>query len=387
MLWALIAKELRVLVRDVHGLAVLFLMPAVFIVAMSLALKDYYDPPLAALHYALDVQDRGAPAQLLRAAWQRTHGDPQPLPADWRAALRSGRLKYVVVLQPGLSDALDAEALPRAARLQLLAEPGIDGHLLNALRAELVGTAGEIKGRLAFQAAGAPPLGAADGPSMAALVQADRFTGGAVRPSAVQQSVPAWLVFAMFFVVASVAGLVVQERATGALGRLLGLGVPRHVLLASKALPYLGVNALQAALMLALGVWGVPALGGDALALAGVHLGALLLVLAATALAAVALALALAALVRTHAQAATAGPALNVVMAAVGGIMVPTFVMPEFMQRVAQASPMNWALEGLLTVLLRGGGWADALPAVLRLLAFAAVLFALAAWLFGRRKT
>ncbi|WP_225784276.1 ABC transporter permease [Xenophilus sp. Marseille-Q4582] len=386
MLAALIRKELLALVRDVHGLAVLFAMPAVFIVVMSLSLKEYYSPPLTTLRYALDLQDRGAPAQLVRAAWLRTHGDPQPLPADWREALRSGRLKYVVLLQPGLSEALEAEALPRSAHMQLLAEPGIDGHLLNALRAELVGAAGEVKGRLAFQVAGAPPLGG-DGASMAALVQAERFAGGAVRPTAVQQNVPAWLVFAMFFVVASMAGLVVQERATGALGRLQSLGVPRGVMLASKALPYLGVNALQAALMLALGLWGVPALGGDRLSLAGVQAGALLAVLGAISLAAVGLALALACAVRTHAQAATAGPALNVVMAAIGGIMVPTFVMPEFMQRVAQASPMNWALEALMTVLLRGGGVADVAAPVGRLVLLAALLFALAGWLFGRRRS
>ncbi|RYF80637.1 MAG: ABC transporter permease [Comamonadaceae bacterium] len=382
MLAALIRKELLALARDVHGLAVLFAMPALFIVIMSLSLKEYYSPPLTTLRYALDAQDTGMPAQLVRAAWLRTHGDPQPLPADWREALRSGRLKYMVVLQPGLSDALDAEALPRTAHMQLLAEPGIDGHLLNALRAELVGTAGEVKGRLAFQVAGAPLVG--DGSSLAALVQAERFAGSAVRPTAVQQNVPAWLVFAMFFVVASMAGLVVQERATGALGRLQSLGVPRATMLASKALPYLGVNALQAALMLALGFWLVPALGGDALSLAGVNVGALLLVLASISLAAVGMALALACVVRTHAQAATAGPALNVLMAAIGGIMVPTFVMPEFMQRVAQASPMNWALEGLMTVLLRGGGVADVAAPVLQLAAFATVLFALATSLFGR---
>ena len=67
MLGALVRKELLALTRDVHGLAVLFVMPAVFLVVMSLALKDYYSPPLAALRYAVDQQDTGAPAQLLRA--------------------------------------------------------------------------------------------------------------------------------------------------------------------------------------------------------------------------------------------------------------------------------------------------------------------------------
>lgn len=382
MLPALVKKELLALVRDVHGLAALFLMPVIFIVLMSLALKDYYNPPLATLRYAVDQRDTDEPAQLMLAAWRRTHGVPQALPPDWQAALRNGQLKYVIVLQAGLSDALHAAALPTAPRVQLLAEPGIDGNLFNALRAELIGAAGEVKGRLESQVAGGPPP--PPGASIAALVQAERFTGGGTRPTAVQQNVPAWLVFGMFFVVASLSSLFIQERASGTLGRLRSLGVPRAMLLASKALPYLGVNALQALLMLAVGVWLMPLLGGDALSLAGIHWGALALALGAISLAAVSLALALACAVRSHAQAATVGPIVNVLMAAAGGIMVPKFVMPPVMQRVAELSPMNWGLEALLTVLLRGGGVAATLPEVGRLVAFAAAMLLLAAWLFRK---
>ncbi len=39
---ACIVKELRLLGRDVHGLALLFVMPAAFILIMSLALKVHY---------------------------------------------------------------------------------------------------------------------------------------------------------------------------------------------------------------------------------------------------------------------------------------------------------------------------------------------------------
>jgi ABC-2 type transport system permease protein len=35
------------------------------------------------------------------------------------------------------------------------------------------------------------------------------------RPTAMQKNVPAWLVFGMFFVVAPIAGLFVEERACG----------------------------------------------------------------------------------------------------------------------------------------------------------------------------
>ncbi|WGT63642.1 ABC transporter permease [Variovorax paradoxus] len=382
MLFALIKKELLALVRDMHGLAALFLMPMVFIVLMSLTLKDIYRPPLAELSYAVDMRDTETPAQWLQQIWQRSHGTPQALGADWEARLRSGALKYVIVLEPGLSAELESAALSTKAHVRLLTEPGIDANLFNALRAELVGASGELKARLALAVPGTsgPPPGA----SIQALVNAERYSAAGPRPTSVQQNVPAWLVFGMFFVVASLSSLFVQERGSGALGRLRSLGVSRSMLLMSKALPYLGVNALQAVLMLAAGIWLMPLIGGDALSLAGIDWSALVVALAAVSLAAVSLSLALACAVRSHAQATTIGPMVNVLMAAAGGIMVPKFVMPGFMQRLVEISPMNWGLEALLTVLLRGGGVADTLPQVGRLVLFAAAMFLLAVFLFRR---
>lgn len=382
MLPGLIRKELLALSRDLHGLAALFLMPALFIVVMSLALKDYYQPPLDTLRYVVVDRDGGALAKRLSKAWVETHGAPQEAPADWQARLHQGALKYAIVMDAGLSQELEAPSLPTQARVHLLAEPGIDGHLLNALHAELLGAAGEIKARHALLDAGAPPP--PPGASIGALVDSRRAAAAGVRPTAVQQSVPAWLVFGMFFIVASLSGLFLQERSSGTLARLRALGVSPAMLLLSKALPYFGVNLLQAALMLAIGVWLMPSLGGDALSLAGVHWPALLLAVGATSAAAVALSLALAGLVRTPAQAGTLGPAINVLMAAVGGIMVPTFVMPAFMRQLAAASPMNWGLEALLAVLLRGGGIQEVWPYALRL-GLLALAAALAAVLLFRR--
>ena len=205
------------------------------------------------------------------------------------------------------------------------------------------------------------------------------------RPTAVQQNVPAWLVFGMFFVVASIAGLFVEERACGALSRLRSLGAKPWQLIFSKIVPYLGVNGVQAMLMLAVGVWLMPEIGGEGLSLQGVHWGALLLMLLSISLAAVSLALAVACLVSTHAQASTLGPILNVLMAALGGVMVPLFVMPPVMQKIATYSPMNWGLEGLLNVLLRNGDVVSVLPQAARLTGFSMLTLVIAFSLFRRR--
>jgi ABC-2 type transport system permease protein len=388
MLLALMKKELLALSRDLHGLAALFLMPMLFIVIMSLALQNVYDPAPASLRYVVQDDEGSDVSEALTDQWARLHGQPQAAGSDWQAALRSGRLDYALVIDPGFRKDLLAmhPAGEPQVRLRLLAQPGIDAGAFAATRAELLVLATELRSQalLALVQGKAP---AADGHAALPaqrVMSAERVSAGA-RPTSVQQSVPAWLVFGMFFVVASIAGLFVEERQCGALARLGTLGVSTRTLMASKAVPYLGINALQGALMLAVGVWLVPALGGQALSLHGVRWDALVLVLLAVSLAAIGLALALASVVRTHAQAMAVGPIVNIVFAAVGGVMVPKFVMPDSMQRIAELSPMNWGLEGMLSVLLRGGAVADVLPAVIRLGAFALVTFTAAALLLRRR--
>lgn len=397
MLYALIKKELLALTRDLHGLAALFLMPVVFIIIMSLALKDVYSPAVKSLPYAVDNRDNGQLALTLLDEWEKRHGKPRESGAVWQDEVRSGKLGYALVIEKGFSSSLAAKDPGDKVQARLVTDPGLDAGVYAANKAELVMIASELRAqsllaatRMALLSAGAGrsvSKVAADAPvtvSAQAVVDAERYASGTL-PTAVQQNVPAWLVFGMFFVVASLANLFLQERQCGALSRLASLGVPTGMMIWSKALPYLAINGLQAALMLAVGVWLMPLLGGDALSLAGIHWGALLLVLLAVSMAAIGMALALASLVRTHAQASTVGPVVNILMAAIGGVMVPKFVMPDVMQRLAEYSPMNWGLEGMLAVLLRGSDVAGVLQPAAKLAGFAAAMIVVAVLLFRRR--
>lgn len=384
MLAALIRKEFLALSRDLHGLGALFLMPLVFIVVMSLALKNAYNPPADTLAYAIAQHDAGPAAARFVERWQEEHGVPRPLPADWQQALSAQGLKYVLVLEAGFSDALSAPQAPSAPPLRLVVEPGMDGGVQRVTAAQLAALVGEVRALFLMERfMGLAPAGAAD---IGRFIASERSGGPqGLRLSAVQHNVPAWLIFGMFFVVAAMANLLVQERGDGTLARLSALGVPDGIQVAAKAIPYFIVNGVQAALMLAVGVWLMPLLGGDGLSLAGIDPLALLLMLAAISAAAVGLALCVACLVRSHAQANAIGPVINILMAAVGGIMVPTFIMPATMQRVAALSPMNWALDGLVGVLVRGGGPAQVLPQAAILFAFAAAMLAAARLLFSRK--
>ena len=126
--------------------------------------------------------------------------------------------------------------------------------------------------------------------------------------------------------------------------------------------------------MLLVGRYLVPVFGGASLTLPAspAALLALWLMACAVSLAAVCWALLIASLVRTSEQATVIGGIGNILMGAVGGIMVPQFLMPPAMRALAKASPMAWGLEGFHTVLLRHGGIGDIWPYAAGLLLFAA---------------
>jgi ABC-2 type transport system permease protein len=199
----------------------------------------------------------------------------------------------------------------------------------------------------------------------------------------VQQNVPAWLIFAMFFAVIPLASAFVIERSEGSLLRLRVLKVSGGLLLAAKAVPYYLVNILQMAVMLAVGVWIVPLLGGDRLTLGNSPFG-LWLIGSATSLAAIGLALCVAVSVRSSLQATIAGGAISLLLAANGGVMVPKLVMPPAMQTATQLSPMAWSLEGFWDIVLRDGTWRDAAPEAAALAAFGLLCLLLAAVLYRR---
>lgn len=393
LLLTLVRKELLLLRRDLHALALLFLMPACFILLMSLAMRDLYATGRAsAWTYVLEDAD-GTPLSAaigtrLRAndgftARDGTGGEPVA------EALRAGRVQFHVRIPPGFAAAVtDSVPVP----LELTAAPTVGvpttqlfaAALREALSLEYVRA--RLLDRLPLTlAGGAMSADSLLGPGLARLV-VERPAAGAgdgPRPTSVQQNVPAWLVFAMFFVALPLSTTWVRERELGTLTVLRSLGVGTGTLIAGKLVPYLLVNLGQVGVMLAIGVWVVPALGGDALAL-GTSAAGLATIALATSIAAVSYALLVANLVRTTEQATIVTGAGNLLIGALGGVMVPRLIMPRELRVLSEASPMAWGLEGFLDVLLRGGDVRMVLPRVLLLAGFAVTALLLAGWRLQR---
>lgn len=389
---AAIVKELRLLAHDPHGLALLFALPLVFILIMSLTMRDLY-AERAGAGVGVLVIDRagGAHATALydrlaaneAFALTRTNEAPEQM----RRQLRAGGYAFAVELpadfETRLGEAADAAAQTPLVTVIVAADTSRQLELIftAALREALQRQRAEIMlARMGVTSLAAEDEAAAQ---RIKLTYAYERSGAAAQaPSAVQQNVPAWLVFALFFVAVPFSNAFIKERQHGALRRLRSTNMGASAQFAGKLAPYFLINQVQVVLMLMVGAYLVPLLGGEALALNGSPL-AFVALSAALSLAALGLAMLIAVIARTSEQATLTTGVGAIVLAAIGGVIVPKFVMPEAMQAVAAFSPMAWGVDGFLELLLRGGGVLDIQSELLKLAAFGLAAMG-AAWALYR---
>lgn len=189
------------------------------------------------------------------------------------------------------------------------------------------------------------------------------------RPTAAQQNVPAWALFGMFFIVVPLSGSLIRERQTGSLTRLMTMPVSPASILIGKICAYLFVCLVQFALMLLAGSYLLPLLGPAGLEI-GPELVTIIPVVLAASLAASGYGLMVGTLAKTYEQASMFGAVSIVIAAALGGIMIPVYVMPRYMQEISICSPLAWGLTAFQDIFVRGGNLGTVLPEMSYLLLF-----------------
>ena len=182
-------------------------------------------------------------------------------------------------------------------------------------------------------------------------------------PNSVQHNVPAWTLFAIFFITIPLSTNIVKERTQGTYIRLSTSPLSYGELLLAKVFVFLCISLLQFFMMLTIGMYIFPYLGLSPLEI-GENIKVLSLIALGAGLAAIGIGVLLGTLCRTQEQSAPLGATLTVILAAIGGIWIPVFVMPPFMQTIAKLSPMNWALQAFYEVLLRQGSFLSVLPKI-----------------------
>jgi len=126
-----------------------------------------------------------------------------------------------------------------------------------------------------------------------------------------------------------------------------------------------------------MGIYLFPYLKLPALTVEG-NLGVLAILASVTSLAAIGYGISIGTIARTHTQASVFASISVVILAALGGVWVPVFIMPPFLREISVASPLNWGLNGFYDVFIRSASFTEILPNIAGLLLFSIACIAVA---------
>jgi ABC-2 type transport system permease protein len=202
--------------------------------------------------------------------------------------------------------------------------------------------------------------------------------------NSVQHNVPAYAVFGIFFIALTISGNLIRERDDGSHLRLKLIPGSVIPLTTGRITAYLLICLAQGIILFLAGIFIIPLVGLEALDLKG-GVGESLLIIVCTGLVASGLGNFLGTVFRTQQQAAATGAILIILLAALGGIWVPIFAMPGWLQNLSLISPLNWSMSAFQDVLLRGGSWRMIMPEVISLLIGTIVLVTISMIISKRR--
>ena len=383
VLLSYLRKETTSLFRDWHGIFVLFLMPSIFLIIMSLALQDTsHQHLLNQIGVDWSIDDSSHNAEFFRHMVQQSFNNGDDSSSPQRLAIQ---------VHHNFADSLSADGNTTPA-VTVTGSANISSQvwgLINGVISEAYAKTKIRRMLIDFQQI------SDDANFEDSLAEINAFSNLnslefniqqsdhqlARKPSSVQQSVPAWLIFGIFFIVIPMSNSLLSERQNGIFVRLYTMQVSPLTILLGKLIPYVAVSFLQALIMTLIGILLLPLLGGEGLVLTGPLFNYAVVALL-TGFCAIGLGLLISVAARSHQQATVLGGGFNIIFGAIGGIMVPKYVMPETMQHVADLSPLGWALSAFHGLLLQGQSLLQVGHYLLALLGFGLLTMILSSFLF-----
>jgi ABC-2 type transport system permease protein len=300
-----------------------------------------------------------------------------------RELVLAGTLPLAVVIPEGWTVSRTNPA-DEAVSLRLLADSS-DPVATQVVTALLRQTAGQIMGEHAHQQIRSflslSPEQFAESPvsrfaAPVAIEVVDLFAADKASPVVSMYAAGIAVMFLLFGAVGN-SGTLLEEEENQTLERLMCSELSMTQLLAGKWLLMTIVGTVQVTIMFA---WAQLAFGLDLLG----HLSGFAVMTVVTAGAASSFALILAALCTNRAQLNAVAVILILSMSALGGSMVPRYVMSETMQQIGKITFNAWALDGYIKVFWRDLPLGELAPELTVLSATAIVLFG-AARLLARR--
>jgi len=375
MFSAMIKKEFLLVLRDKQALMALFIMPAIFILIMSVAMRDIFSQESVKFNLNVIDNDNSTISKKLvtKIDEDKTFDIVKKKDADFLINIPKGygkedlsnKLKLNISIQNSLkSDEIElfkAKFLRHIVNLKL--------NIINLRLREFSDEAANAIGTVSL-----------DDKNLFEI----KYNKRKDIPNATQQSVPTWIVFGMFFIIIPMSTIFINEKKQNTLARLSSMNISVFSIVLSKIIPYLFIAQLQMILMVLVGMYLVPLLDTPALVING-SLPALFFLTFSLSLAAIAVANLIAVSANSTEQATTIGGISNILLGAIGGVMVPKFIMPETMQQLANISPMSWGLDGFLDIFLKGGDIFMVLGESFMLITFALITLGISIFILNKK--
>ncbi|WP_424688910.1 ABC transporter permease [Halarcobacter ebronensis] len=382
----LLKKEFTLIFRDLHALLVLFVMPVIFILIMSLALKNSYsnsvDTPLKVA--ITSFKNNKSIKTMIESINENNFFDANFLKVkDNKEILYKENYDFIVDIQRNYIERIKLN--DKNFKVIIYSKPDTSLQKIEILKKLISSASTKLILEDLMLAQKIDTKNVLDFESKIQNAYVYKKDGFEVTPTSVQQSVPAWLVFSMFFILIPISNTFINEKAFGTIDRIRSINVSLFPILLGKIVPYYFINQVQVVFMILVGIYIVPLLGGDSLVIQG-SIPLIFLVSSAVSFASISFALLIANIAKTTEEATTIGGVSNIILAAIGGIMVPKFVMPKFMQDFSEYSPMSWGLESFLEVFVRGGSFNDISTYVYNMITFAIICLLLAYTLLKKRR-
>ncbi|PWN66992.1 ABC transporter permease [Chryseobacterium phosphatilyticum] len=385
-LWRSFIKEILLLKRDIGGIVIIFVMPLLLIVTITLiqdsTFKNLEGSKIPIIFIDNDksevsknikgelensktfqlltnFNEKSAQEAVFSGDYQMAIVIPENLTKDLNSNIESK--VQTIVSSFGLENdsAKVTKVAPKAKEIHLYFDPATNAGFKNSVMNSVNKMVFEIENKKIYKAF-QDQLGTTENlDENKNLISFKEITPKKgemdVMPNSVQHNVPAWTLFAIFFIVVPLSINLVKEKSQGTSVRARISPTPYFVHILGKTCTYLIICIIQFLLMVAVGIYLFPYMDLPAFDVSG-KMFQLIVVTLFAGLAAIGFGVLLGTIADTQEQSAPFGATSVVVLAAIGGIWVPVFLMPEFMQTIAKFSPMNWGLNAYYDIILRNSG-------------------------------
>ena len=180
-----------------------------------------------------------------------------------------------------------------------------------------------------------------------------------------------WVFIPLF----GICALFAYERQQGTLRRLLTTPANKSTFLLGTISGQVAMALVQMLLLVGFGALVLKlSWGNDPLAL--------FVILLTSALAAAAFGTTMGTFIKTESQASGLSIMFGMLFALLGGCWYPLELFPPAIQNLVKILPTTWAMQGMLDLVLRGGGLQEILPEAAVLIGFAVIFFSVGIWRF-----